>query len=143
MKALCLANILATIFMTGVIWIVQIVHYPLFAKVGPELFRSHHADHNALISYIVLPALPIEAATAALLLLNRPSIVTPIEAVVGLLLVALAWGATFFLSVPQHNILASGFDLQAHHTLVNTNWIRTFAWSARSVLIIWQVHKLL
>ena len=143
MKLLFLANLLATIFMTGVIWIVQVVHYPLFAKVGDELFRSYHVDHNVLITYIVLPAMLIEAGTAAFFILERPSTVTPLEAWIGLILVGVAWGTTFFFSVPQHNILASGFDPQAHRTLVSTNWIRTLAWSARSILIGWQVYKLL
>lgn len=143
MKVIFLANLLATLFMTGVIWIVQVVHYPLFAKVGPELFRSYHADHNMLISYIVLPAMLIEAGTAVLFIFNRPSMITPTEAWVGLVLVGIAWGATALFSVPQHSILASGFNMQAHQMLVGTNWIRTAAWSARSALVAWQVYKLL
>ena len=143
MKLFFLANLLATIFMTGVIWIVQVVHYPLFAKVGPELFRSYHADHNVLITYIVLPAMLIEAGTAAFFVWQRPEFISPAEAWIGLVLVGVAWGTTFFLSVPAHGVLASGFQEQAHRSLVSTNWIRTLAWSVRSLLVAWQVYKLM
>ncbi|MEM7799633.1 MAG: hypothetical protein AAF633_10620 [Chloroflexota bacterium] len=143
LKLAFLINLLATIFMAGVIWIVQVVHYPLFAGVGESLFRTYHADHNVLITYIVLPAMLLEAGTAALFILARPSFVTSVEAWVGLILVGIAWGVTFFLSVPQHSALAGGFDADAHRILVQTNWFRTAAWSLRSILVVWQVSKLM
>ena len=142
-KLIFISNLIATIFMTGVIWIVQVVHYPLFAKVGPDLFRAYHADHNVLITYIVLPAMLIEAGTAALMLINRPDTISTAEAWIGLILVIVAWGTTFFLSVPQHSRLAPGFDPEAHRLLVQTNWIRTAAWSLRSLLIGWQLYRFL
>ena len=143
MRFLFLANLLATIFMTGVIWIVQVVHYPLFANVGEGLFRAYHADHNVLITYIVLPAMLIEAGTAALFIFGRPQFISLPEAWLGLVLVGVAWGTTFFLSVPQHNALAAGFDPEAHRLLVSTNWIRTAAWSVRSVLVLRPVYTIL
>ena len=142
-KLAFLVSLFSTIFMCGVIWIVQVVHYPLFAKVGGALFREYHADHNVLITYIVLPAMLIEIGTAAIFILDRPGNVTTAEAWVGLGLVLLAWATTFFLSVPAHSQLAPGFNEQAHRMLVQTNWIRTFAWSARSALVAWQVYKLM
>jgi hypothetical protein len=33
-KYVLLANLSATLFMVSVIWFVQMVHYPLFARVG-------------------------------------------------------------------------------------------------------------
>ncbi|MDJ0752204.1 MAG: hypothetical protein QNJ45_01715 [Ardenticatenaceae bacterium] len=140
-KFLFLLNLLATIFMTGVIWMVQVVHYPLFAQVGEATWRSYHANHNVLITLIVLPAMVLEAGTAAFFLLNRPGNVTFIEALIGLALVGIAWGTTFFLSVPYHNNLAGGFNQRAYELLVSTNWLRTVAWSARSGLVLWQVWK--
>lgn len=141
LRLLFLTNLAATLFMVGVIWMVQVVHYPLFAKVGLEGFRSYAASHNLLISFIVMPAMLLEAGSALLLVLQRPSFVTFGEALVGLLLVGVAWGGTFFLSVPQHNILAQGFDLSAHQRLVATNWIRTAAWTLRGGLVLWQISK--
>ena len=142
-KLAFLANLFSTIFMCGLIWMVQVVHYPLFNKVGEELFRQYHAEHNVLISLVVVPAMLLELGTAAYLVLHRPDFVTMPQAGVGLALVLLAWAATFFLSVPAHSQLAGGFKLDAYTMLVQTNWIRTVAWSARSLLVVWQVSKLM
>ena len=35
-----LGHLAATLFMVGVIWFVQVVHYPLFAKVGATAFAA-------------------------------------------------------------------------------------------------------
>jgi hypothetical protein len=40
------------------------------------------------------------------------------------------------LQAPRHVALRRGFDPSVHARLVATNWIRTAAWSARSVLAL-------
>jgi hypothetical protein len=40
------------------------------------------------------------------------------------------------VSRPRHETLRHGFDPSAHAALLATNWIRTAAWSARSVLLL-------
>jgi hypothetical protein len=57
-------------------------------------------------------------------------------ALVGLALVLVAWGVTGLVSVPQHGVLAQGFDARSHRILVATNWLRTFAWSARGAMLL-------
>ena len=54
----------------------------------------------------------------------------------GLVLVVVIWLSTALFQVPQHRRLESGFDEQAHRRLVNTNWIRIIAWTARSILTL-------
>ena len=140
---LFLAHLLATLLMTGVIWVMQVVHYPLFTRVGEETWATYHAGHTTLISLIVLPAMIVEGITAVILLFARPSFIPLPAALLGLLLVILIWGATFFLAAPQHQLLAAGFDEQAHRLLVSTNWVRTLAWSGRTALLLWLLWKLL
>ena len=43
-------NIASTWFMIGLIWFVQIVHYPLFVYVGSKEFRTFHENHKILIT---------------------------------------------------------------------------------------------
>jgi hypothetical protein len=130
-----LLNCLATLFMTGVIWFVQLVHYPLFASVGEAGFSAYEARHASLTTLVVMPPMVIELLTAALLLVRRPGIVSPPEAWSGLVLVVLIWVSTAVLQVPLHNTLGSGFDATAHQSLVYGNWLRTVAWSLRSLLV--------
>jgi hypothetical protein len=126
----------ATFAMTGLIWFVQVVHYPLFRSVGAPGYAAYQAEHMRLATLVVGPLMLLEAATALWLVLDRPAFVSPAQAWAGLALLAVAWLATVFLSVPRHEALRHGFDASAHAALVATNWIRTAAWSARSVLLL-------
>ena len=128
-----LVHAAATWFMTGLIWCIQVVHYPLFARVGAAGYRDYQMAHQGLITLIVGPAMLAEAAATALLLLTRRDAVT----IAGAALLAVIWLSTAFLQVPAHNVLTAGFDADAHARLVNTNWIRTLAWSARGLLALY------
>lgn len=121
--------------MTGLIWFVQVVHYPLMSAVGASGFAAYHAAHSRLTTLVVGPLMLMEAACAVWIALERPSTV----AWVGLGLLAVVWGATFFVSVPRHNLLAAGFDAAVVDSLVATNWIRTIAWTARALLAAWLI----
>jgi hypothetical protein len=125
----------ATWFMTGLIWFVQVVHYPLFDGVGREGFAAYEARHSALTTWVVGPPMLVEAGLALWLVASRPVGVPMAWAWLGLALVGVVWAATGLLSVPQHGVLAAGFDPRAHQLLVATNWVRTLAWTARAVLV--------
>lgn len=130
--------------MTGVIWFVQVVHYPLFSRVGVIEFVGYEEAHQRLISFVVIPLMVAELATAiALVSWLRPMEIPLILPVMGLVLLAGIWLSTFLLQVPQHDALSRGFDIHAHWWLVATNWIRTIAWTARSVIVLWMVALLL
>ena len=141
MTAALLANLAATWFMTGLIWFVQVVHYPLFAAVGRDGFTAYHAAHSRLTTLVVGPPMLIEAAAAALLLIARPAAVPAAAAWAGAALVAVIWIATAMLQVPQHGALGGGFDADVARRLVAGNWIRTIAWSARAALALWMVAR--
>lgn len=134
---LLLANAAATLFMVGLIWFVQVVHYPLMARVGEKGFVAYSEAHSRLTSYVVGPPMLLEAATTALLLAVRPSGVPFSAALLGAGLLALIWLSTALLQVPRHTALGRGFDRREHHALVATNWLRTAAWSLRGLLVLW------
>ena len=135
MHALLLANAVATLFMTGLIWFVQVVHYPLFARVGNEAFPAYSRAHQTLTTLVVGPPMLVEALTALLLVVSRPAQVSAWLAWTGLALVGVIWLSTAALQVPAHGRLVSGFDAEVGSFLVTTNWIRTVAWSARAAVV--------
>ena len=134
--ALLLGQTAATLFMTGVIWIVQTVHYPLFALVGRDGFREYAREHQRRITPVVAVAMPVEAVTAVLLLLATPAGVQKGLLVLGAILLLPIWLSTALLQVPAHRRLSAGFDDHVASRLVETNWLRTALWSARSALIL-------
>ena len=126
-----LVNTFSTLFLTGLIWFVQIVQYPSFYLVDEDSFIHFHAHHTKRISFIVVPAMVLELASSAVLWhysewTSLPSI--------GFYLVLLIWTSTFFISVPKHNLLQQKKDPKVIHALVSTNWIRTSLWSIKTML---------
>ena len=138
---LLLINAAATWYMTGLIWMVQIVHYKMFDRVGADVFARYATDHSRLITPIVGVPMLIELATAAALCWVTPRGVASTWMIAAAGLVAVLWLSTALLQVPAHTVLAGGFDVEAYRRLVGSNWIRTAAWSARGVLMMLALHQ--
>jgi hypothetical protein len=133
--ALEITHAVATLFMVAVIWFVQLVHYPLFARVGASALLDYERAHVGRISWIVVPAMLAELGSAAGLVALGSAHLRPAEAWLGLALVALLWACTFFVQVPIHARLQRTADPADVRSLVRWNWIRTAAWTARGVLV--------
>ena len=126
--------------MVGLIWFVQIVHYPMFKDIGCDLFAAYEQKHQRLTTLVVGPVMLVEL-TAAMLLLNSGADSVRYLAVGGAVLIAMIWISTALLQVPLHRKLESGFQHDVWAKLVLTNWIRTVAWTARgmiSVSMLWR-----
>lgn len=128
------AHLFLTWAMTGVIWHVQVVQYPLFRQVGRESFAAYHDGHCFRISFIVVPLILGEAATAAGLLYlgwRQPLFLGSLP------FLALAWLSTALLQAPLHTrLMTEGAEPHLLNRLVRTNWLRTVAWSARALLLL-------
>ena len=126
----------ATLLMAGVGWFVQLVHYPLFAAVGPERFPAYADEHQRRTTRLVGPLLLAEAGTALALLVARPAGVAAALPWAGAVALAVVWASTFFLQVPRHRLLSGGWDAQAARGLVTTSVVRTAAWTARAGIVL-------
>lgn len=134
-KGLLLGCLCSTWYMTGVIWFVQVVHYPLFERIGATEFREYHLRHVSRTTRAVAPAMAIELATSVWLVVRRRGDSTDLSlAVAGLALAVVAWGVTGLISVPAHERLALGFDPETFRRLLRTNLIRALAWSAHAIV---------
>jgi hypothetical protein len=122
--------------MVGVIWYVQLVHYPLMDRVAAAAFPAFHREHSRRTSWVVVGPMMCEATTAGLLLVPGLARAPTGLASVGVVLVVLLWVSTFTVQVPLHRRLAAGFDPAVHRRLVSGNWLRTAAWSARGVVAV-------
>jgi len=136
-----LAQAAATLFMVGVIWFVQVVHYPLFASVGAPDFSAYSIRHTRLTGLIVGPPMLLEAGTAVALVVWTPPEVSASLVWTGLLLVAGIWLSTVLFQAPRHTILGRGFDPAAHRFLVSSNWLRTVLWSLRGLVVLCVLYQ--
>ena len=131
-----LANTAATCVMVGVIWFVQIVHYPLLSRFGSAHSTQVAHEHQRRTGWVVGAPMAVEGVSTLALLANRPDGIAIYLPWVGAVLLAVALGSTVLLSVPLHSRLALSHDEAVGRKLVLTNWPRTIAWSARSVICI-------
>jgi hypothetical protein len=130
-----LANLSVCLVLVGLIWTIQIVHYPLFARVGPDTWSAYHAAHNARITLLVGPLMVAELLLALGLVAVAPSGQRG-AALVAAALVGVVWLCTMLVSVPIHGRIAAEPDAEGIAALVRTNWIRTIAWTLRGGLLV-------
>lgn len=131
-----LLNFISALLMTGVIWFVQIVHYPLFQSVGQSDFTSYEHAHTRRTGYVVGPFMIVELiSTVALLFMELQPVLTEI-AWLNAALVALVWFVTFTVQVPIHRKLAVVTDRDLIDKLIRSNWIRVFLWTVRAVVAL-------
>ena len=126
----------ATWGMVGLIWFVQLVHYPLFAAVGTNEFLEYELSHTRRTAGAVALFMPVEALTALWLVLETPDGVGSSGPLLGLALVGVLWLSTILWQAPLHGRLSLGFQPELHRRLVQSNWVRTALWSARGVLVL-------
>jgi hypothetical protein len=134
--ALLTVHLFATAGMVGLIWFVQVVHYPLFARVGPDGFPTYETEHQRRTSWVVGPLMAVEGVAAlavAATLRNEVGLLLPL---LGLVLLLVIHASTVLLQVPAHGRLTSGADHAVMRRLVATNWIRTGGWSARGAVAV-------
>ncbi len=130
-----LINLVSTWTMVGVIWFVQVVHYPLLSVVPVENAASVAVEHQRRTGWVVGAPMALEGVTTlALLVLIPDGVVWFVPWLAGIPL-AVALGATIFLSVPRHERMAREPDAQVGKELVSTNWVRTIAWTVRGLIV--------
>ncbi|WP_151086559.1 hypothetical protein [Hymenobacter baengnokdamensis] len=136
-------NVALTLYLTGVIWVVQLVVYPALMLVGRAEFARYHAAHTRGMGWVVAAPMVLELALATWLAWVAYPAWGVGLALGQLALVVVVWAATFWISVPFHNRLAAGgYDYVALDGLVRTNWLRTLAWTARASLLGWILYNI-
>ena len=124
-----------TLYMLGIIYLIQAINYPLFALVDKDHFPKYHALHIRQTSKVIAIPMLLETITLITLLWWGPGYRTQPLFITAAVLLVLIWLVTFLISVPLHNKLSGGFDSQVCHRLIVTNWIRTIAWTIRALIL--------
>jgi hypothetical protein len=145
LPVLLLVHAGATWLMVGLIWFVQLVHYPLMGIIGgcpTATWQAFALAHQRRTTWIVAPTMFVEAGCVLALIVvsfgafQSHDVPSRSLSLAGLALLGVAWATTFFAHVPLHARLGRRFDARDHARLVSLNWIRTSAWSARGLLAL-------
>ena len=114
------------------IWLVQIIIYPGFHRIPTANFVAYHRWYAFRISVVVLPLMIAEIIFLGAWWWTGAAKTFPYVAT---LAVAVVWLSTFKLQVPIHRRLQHGKDRALIRRLVASNWIRTAAWSIKTLVV--------
>ena len=138
-----LVCLVATWYFVGLIWIIQVVQYPLFALVGQDTFARFHEAHSRRITLVLgLPFL-LTFGSALLMFWVRPTGVPFWSVLLNLLLAVSVWVITALIHVPLHSSLGRAYSLRTMQSLIDTNWLRTAVWTAQGLLLLWMIANAL
>jgi len=125
-----LIHVFSTVFMTGVSWFVQIVHYPLFREIPIAEFTKYERK-NFVTAYVTVPVMVAELLSGVYLFFESYSTLF----LINMVLLAVIEISTVVFQIPIQLKLSKNASLALMSKLVKTNWIRTICWSARSIVL--------
>lgn len=135
-----LAHLGFTGIMTGLIWMVHMVHYPLFAHVGPENYQTYQSEHMRRISVLLAVPWVGEVSLGGLIFLLAPNSTLRVVALVAGILQVVIAVVTGFVAAPAHGRLLDGFNADELQGLLRANLVRSILWTIRlgfAVAIVW------
>ena len=130
--SLVLIHFLSTSLMVGVIWIIQLLHYPSFHFIDKANYSAFQDFHMNRVSYVVVPTMITELASGALVVLILPKFFL---FNISILILAIIWIITFLFFTKLHQSLTFGYDEASVNKLVRLNWLRTTFWTVRLLIL--------
>ena len=125
-------SFISTSVMVGVIWVIQLLHYPSFHFINDQKYIEFQHFHMKRISFIVVPVMLIELASALSLAYFFRSSLT----IILLALLLGIWAITFIFFTNMHQKLTDGYDQSIVDRLVQINWSRTALWTLRLIILL-------
>ena len=131
-ESILLFQIVINVYLLGVIIMTQFITYPTFLIIDKNSFNKYHRKYVNIISIIVAPAMILEISSLIILVYLSKDFLL----VKSLILLLCIWLTTFIIMVPSHNILSRKNDSKEIKKLININWVRTFLWSVKLIVML-------
>ena len=126
-------HFLSTSLMVGIIWVIQLLHYPAFHFIKESDYVEFQHFHMQRISFIVVPVMVLELFSAFMLVYYIQSNLL----ILCLIILLFIWLITFIFFTKLHQSLLDGYDKTIVDKLVRINWSRTILWSIRLIILIY------
>ncbi|MCB1109935.1 MAG: hypothetical protein KDK64_03065 [Chlamydiia bacterium] len=131
---LTLVQLVVTWMIVGIMWFLQVVHYPLYRKIK-EGFVEYERSHIRRAALLIGPIMLIEAITAILLIGASTEGTLTKLAGANLILLIFIWLSTFLFQINQHQKLSVRFSHKILQGLIHCNWIRTLLWTLKGIIM--------
>tara|TARA_B100000965_G_C19499684_1_gene716873 strand:- start:634 stop:1059 length:426 start_codon:yes stop_codon:yes gene_type:complete len=136
-ESILLFQIVINVYLLGVIIMTQFITYPTFLIIDKNSFNKYHRKYVNIISIIVAPAMVLEITSLIVLVYLSKDFLL----VKSLILLLFIWLTTFIIMVPSHNILSRKNDSKEIKKLININWVRTFLWSVKLIVMLFIYYE--
>ena len=126
-------HFLSTSLMVGIIWVIQLLHYPAFHFIKESDYVEFQHFHMQRISFIVVPVMVLELFSAFMMVYYIQSNLL----ILCFIILLFIWLITFIFFTKLHQSLLGGYDNTIVDKLVRINWSRTILWSIRLIILIY------
>ena len=126
--SLVAANLVVAAALAGLIWTIQLVHYPLFALVGAAEWPRYETEHQRRITWLAAPLMLANLALGIAVFAADASVLSALN---GALAIGV-FAATGLVFSRMHVTL----DPSGVARLVRANWARTATWTAQVVVAL-------
>ncbi len=138
---LFLVHIVFSLYLFGVIWFVQVVHYPIFLYLNYDPAHNPFIFHQSRTGIAVMSAMAIELVSVVILMfIPYPNF---FAVLILLIFTLLIWITTFMIQVPCYNVLKREKNENVIYRLIWTNWLRTALWTFKAIYIFFLLWNLL
>ncbi|GAA3170759.1 MULTISPECIES: hypothetical protein [Streptomyces] len=141
--ALLLVHFVAVLYTTGFVWTLQLMDYPMVARLKGAASAAYMDQHNHMFWRVLAPGLFTAGLTGLVMLIVRPAVVPLAVVVAFLVLMAAIMVLSGAVATPDRNALAQHFDTATHAHLLKVSWIRTLAFTGWSALSGWMIWRLI
>jgi hypothetical protein len=137
-NAVLLICLFFSLYGVGMIWFLQLNHYPLYESVGRDVFGEYVIAHNRRLLFPVILPSGLAFISSVALALRHPAAVPDWSVWLVVALNAVTAVSTVLVQGPAHNALArGGYSASTVSRVLTTNWLRTAAWTANGALLTW------
>jgi len=126
------------VWMTSLIWLVQVLIYPNFRFISEADFKVFHKRHCDRIALLVAPMMIQPFALVMIYFFSGSDFTSGFstEWKIHTAAITLIYATTAIFSARQHTLLSRGKDDLTINRLILWNWPRTLLWSAELALIL-------
>lgn len=141
---LLLASLCLSLYLVGVHWTFQLVHFPLLTRVGVNEFQDYQASHQRRVLWSVRIPRLIAFLLAVALILLKPWGIKAWELYVYCGSLILASGISFQFIRPLQTLMGrQGYSSKMIQTMTRFHWARTLLSTAGALILLVAIARIL
>ncbi len=141
---LLLGSLCLSLYLMGVHWTFQLIHFPLLSRVGVNEFQDYQVSHQKRILWSVRIPRAVAIILGVLLILFEPSFISQWALYAYLTSLVLAAAISFqFIRPLQISMTRQGYNAKMIRMMTRLYWGRTILSTVGAIILVISVVRLL